>query len=461
MEIRAARKRIHEDVRVYDGKVDIRFAPLRITCQHAELSARDGRVLLIGSGAVTIRGLPGFGDRTAADRFRLHGDRGELVLAGGVHLGDRTAIRQCRLATVTLQGKVLGTRSLLDDFAESTDLDRRLALLDDLQAIYAEKELPPEVCYLAAMRLLSRHLSWHPALSEPFSGSRRGRGANRRRHGRSVAIGRGAHRASRGCTPVRRGANSGGSRIVAMWTWPMPFGCFAARRPTLRTSLRRRHWLADIPRNNTVLLLSGPASFRLGTRMEVALDVRNADRLSLRLYDGLGSVSEDALPDDAGVIYVWHADVADLKPCPPHGNRMPTRSPQVVGDAADPAGSRHGDRQAGPVSAGGPGQRSNGVHSAGGRVEWNRDLRPTAVAASEPPFGRGAFFLLGGENDEDLLGRLALELLHLLRDLFVDVEHLLLLRLAQTELLLGRGWPTRGPPRAGKRCCPAPWSARA
>ena len=314
VEVRAARKTIRNDVRIYNGEVDIHFATLRIACQHAELSARDGRVLLVGSGGVTIRGLPGFGDRTTADQFRLHGDRGELVLAGDVHLADGTAPVRCRLVTVTLQGKVLGTRSLLDDFAESTEVDRRLALLDDIQAIHAEEELPPAACYLLAMRFLMPHLSWRPALT-----------------GSSPAVGPVERPGGAADDPWRLGEahpgepwmHAGPHRSEFWWFKDRGHVDVAHAVRLLRREaadaedlLRRRHWLVEIQRNNTVLLLSGPASFRRGSRMEVALDVRNADRLALRLYRGSGLGSKDSLPDDACPIYVWHADVADLKTAP-------------------------------------------------------------------------------------------------------------------------------------------------
>ena len=210
--------------------------------------------------------------------------------------------------TVTLQRKVLGTRSLLDDFAESTEVDRRLALLDDIQAIHAEEELPPAACYLLAMRFLMPHLSWRPALT-----------------GSSPAVGPVERPGGAADDPWRLGEahpgepwmHAGPHRSEFWWFKDRGHVDVAHAVRLLRREaadaedlLRRRHWL------NTVLLLSGPASFRRGSRMEVALDVRNADRLALRLYRGSGLGSKDSLPDDACPIYVWHADVADLKTAP-------------------------------------------------------------------------------------------------------------------------------------------------
>ena len=308
VEILAARKTVEKDVRIYRGGVKIHFPPLQITCQHAELSVRDGRVLLVGNGGVTIRGLPGFDDGTAADRFRLDGDRGELVLAGDVRLAHRSATRRCRLATVTLQGKVLATRSLLDDFVETHDIDRRMALLDDLRPIYAEEELPPAVCYLLAMRLLVPHLSWHPALKQSVAGAEQIDGTTD--------------------DPWRLGEAHPGESWMHAGPQGSEFWRLKDRRHVdvahavrlLRREAtdpddlqRRRHWLVEIQRNNTVLLLTGPARFKFKDRIAVSLDVRNADRLSLRLYRGLMGGVKDSLPEDATPIYVWHADVEELK----------------------------------------------------------------------------------------------------------------------------------------------------
>ena len=152
--LRSRWKRPEQEAWIYDGQVEIAAGTLRIACPHAQRDAgRGGGLSLRGTGGATIRGVRGF-EQITAERFHLRGDRGELRLAGSVRLTGSLGTEKYRLATVTLTGRVSDTRTLLEDFSDSEDIHRRLALLDGITAVYDDAELPPEAAYLLAMKLL-------------------------------------------------------------------------------------------------------------------------------------------------------------------------------------------------------------------------------------------------------------------------------------------------------------------
>lgn len=303
MTVRAERKRQENGFEVYDGRVEIQFDGLRINCQHMERSAagQDGKVSLKGNGGVTVRGVHGFDVGITADNFLLPDDRSGLVLAGEVRLTGASGTYRYRLCKVDMTGKITGAVSLLDDFARSEGVQRKLGLIDFIAAVYSDEELPPEACYLWAMKLLDRHLTWHlpydppkKLVAPPFSRRSDPMAANPRQPGHGAEKARPA-----APDPWYWGEAHSGEPWMHVSSKDRDFWRFKVRRHADVTRAvrllkrpavdpddqrRREHWLAEIARNNTVLTMEVRASYRPDVAGAVVVDVRNADKLLLKLY---------------------------------------------------------------------------------------------------------------------------------------------------------------------------------
>ena len=87
---------------------------------------------------------------------------------------------------------------------------------------------------------------------------------------------------------------------------------------------RRRHWLTEIERNNTVIVPVVSPVYPRGRPAEVVLDVRNADRLAVRLYR---LPAGDAPTAGQNPLYVAHVAVEDLKTLARRTQHAPGRRP--------------------------------------------------------------------------------------------------------------------------------------
>ncbi len=169
-----------------------------------------------------IRGVGGF-PRLKADNFVFDSrDGGLLTLAGEVQVEGQDGTQKFRLCAIgldnfTSEARIVKAKSLLDDFAESQTLARKLALLDDITAVYSDDELPPEATWLLAMKLLEPHLTWRSG--EQTEGGRRKAEGGKGNSGefdrsrgacRSGRLARGPLRRSRGCGKARRKRLIGG-----------------------------------------------------------------------------------------------------------------------------------------------------------------------------------------------------------------------------------------------------------
>ena len=136
-----------------------------------------GPIRLAGYGGVVVRGIARF-PRLKADNFVFDSrDGGLLTLAGEVQVEGPDGLQKYRLCAIALKpdGRIVKAKSLLDDFAESQSMVRKLALLDDITAVYSDDELPPDATWLLAMKLLERHLTWHGGQADGGRGAGAGR----------------------------------------------------------------------------------------------------------------------------------------------------------------------------------------------------------------------------------------------------------------------------------------------
>ncbi len=201
-------------------------------------------------------------------------------------------------------------QDLLDAFRKA-DVPRRLEMLPRLTAVYRDEDLPPEARYLVALQLLRPHLTWHLPHLIPWKGSRTekvkevsSRHSDTWRWGEAL----GAEEWMFGDVPaeVREQAR----RELAAWQRerkgespkPAAPGDFAWRikDPThadVARALRllsgisegdlgrqAQRWVEEIGRNNTVLTLDVTGSYGAGKPALVVLDVRNATRVTCKLY---------------------------------------------------------------------------------------------------------------------------------------------------------------------------------
>ena len=280
----------------YDGNVQIELPPLVLECQHAQREA-DGPDLgyrvprpirLSGNGGVVIRGIPRF-PRLKADRFVFDSRHGGLLsLADDVQVEGPDGPQKYRFCVISPDGRIVRAKSFLDDFAESQTTLRKLALLDDITAVYGDDELPPDATWLLAMKLLERHLTWH---------GRKAEGGRMKDEGGKASVASTAP----GLRPdlaVWPEAHTGepwmreGKDDKTFWRLSERRHIDVVRAAKLlgrpgadaEDNERRRKWLAEIQRNNTILRLIVEPVYRPHAAATVTLDVRNADWLTLKFY---------------------------------------------------------------------------------------------------------------------------------------------------------------------------------
>ncbi len=294
MTVRSLRQADEHGMRLYDGDVRIDLDRLSIRCQHVQREVGGpGRPLrLAGYGGVVIQGVPGF-PSLKADNFVFDSrDGGLLTLAGEVQVEGPDGPQKYRLCSIALgqpatRERIVKAKSLLDDFAESRTIARKLALLDDITRVYREDELPPEASWLLAMKLLEPHLTWHDKQAghpRSGSGSREQGAGSKATDGSEIfdpAVWPEAHSGEPWMREGRAYWRLDERRHVdvlhAMKLLARP-GANAA------DDERRKRWLTEIDRNNTLLRMVVEPLYRPQAEAVVTLDVRNADRLMLKLY---------------------------------------------------------------------------------------------------------------------------------------------------------------------------------
>lgn len=303
LSIRAERRYEENGRTIYDGDADLRTGALRITCDRMQRRPSGG--LFEGYGGVQVHGMPGYPGPLRADRFAFSAASGQLTLEGDVRLPQDKKTLRLRRAMLNDNGRIERATSLLDDFAASRSVSRRLALLGEIAEVYDDgdlddSQLPPEATYLLAMRLLLPHLRWHAMEVQGATA------------GLPDKTGTGSEQTDPGPTtgsrevpvPVLAG-NPGEAHCGEPWMHVDPrvaeywrLGERWQRNPDLLRAVRllrlpaadeaeadrRREWLTAIQCNNTVIRLGVLSHYPCSAAAPVVVDVRAADRLSVRLY---------------------------------------------------------------------------------------------------------------------------------------------------------------------------------
>ena len=220
------------------------------------------------------------------------------------------AIFTLTLAALARDDKSDERTTLLAAFHKANDA-RRLELLPRLTELLREEELPPEARYLIALRLLRPHLTWNaPHLVAPDNEKLRDALQEARRDGGerwrwSEALGAEAWMFADVPADLRELV-----RTIMEWKYdaqrdsPKPAlpGEFSwhlkdPQHPDIAQAVRllsvihggdlgrrAQRWIEEIGRNNTVLTLDVTGSYGAGKAVPVVLDVRNAERVSCKLY---------------------------------------------------------------------------------------------------------------------------------------------------------------------------------
>lgn len=296
---------------LFQGHVRIALGSKQITCNDCSLLGAPDQpgFTLSGQGTVAVRGLPGAAMLVEADRFTYNADTGRFTFGGTVRIHHQGGIVKLTSCTITRGGDLRDQSSLLDDFRLAFSVTRRQALLPALTRVYGDDELPDEGRYLLALELLRPHLSWHaPYLPPAFE--RRGR--------KDLDSNGGSYRtrwleAMRGETWMRgdvslflidlfqrdvngflKTSHRKDEKVSAAdfaWRIRDPRHADVARALKLLRSIRvddvgrqAARWIGEIERNNTVLTFDTPGSCSPGRPAALLMDVRNAERVSFKLY---------------------------------------------------------------------------------------------------------------------------------------------------------------------------------
>jgi alpha-2-macroglobulin len=314
LHIRARAKSVRGESSTYEGAVEATLGPLHFRCERLTVvrPENEGGVVLAGTGAVRVAGVPGC-TSVAADRFTFNSDTGGLTFGGDVRLDQPSGLLKLRACSVTRTGEVRDRRSLLDEFRGAFDQAAKLELLPQLTRVYSDDELPSEARYLLALQLLRPHLTWHaPYLPPPDDRDRRELARVKHLRARDdpwqEALGGDAWLAQDVPDRVREQHR----QALARWRqvdrdrrdrpaevlragpffWRLRDARHAdvarARRLLQRVEgeLQRRaqQWLAEIRRNNTVLTFDVPGGGQAGAAFPLLMDVRNADEVRFKLY---------------------------------------------------------------------------------------------------------------------------------------------------------------------------------
>lgn len=347
---------VNDDNTNYQGNVLVRLGRHRMSC--AQLSVtRTGAtaVILSGLGKVTVRGVPGFEAGIRADHFTFHSDAGRFTFLGDVRLYRREGTLKLLSCTVAATGQVADAKSLLDDFRDAKDVDRKLQLLPRIAAVYTDDELSDEVRYLFALNLLRRHLTWHLPYPPPKSeidhsarqlveyalrdekewseeDSRWGQAMR----GEPWMLGD-IPQALKESWKKISAADKAKARVVIsedqkytsiFWRIKDPRHPEIARVLNLLGGIkdeniqkRARSWAFEIRRNNTVLTLDVTGGYGPGKDAPVVMDVRGAEKVSFALYriqkpEDLpwvtGRIGTDFMYRDYGLQYGYREAGKDL-----------------------------------------------------------------------------------------------------------------------------------------------------
>lgn len=318
VKIEAREKASRGNVTTYEGAVKVRVGNLHITCDRLSViqEAERTSTTLVGNGAVVVGGIIwslGGLENIAADRFTFSSDTGGFSFGGEVRVKKSDGVLKLRSCSATWGGELRDQRSLLDDFRDAPDVARRLALLPAITRVYTDEELPAEVRYLLALRLLRSHLSWHAPHREP-----KPRGEEKLRDvqkegdpgedgGRwREALGGEDWMLADVPKPVRdalperlkeprpegRARPTSDERAEPFfWRIKDPAHADVARAQRLLDSVhqgdlgsRARRWAAEVRRNNTVLTFDVVGGYAPGKDAALVMDVRNVDRVAFKVY---------------------------------------------------------------------------------------------------------------------------------------------------------------------------------
>jgi hypothetical protein len=312
--IRALHKSLDRGTAVYEDNVAADLGRLHVACRHFEADASGKTTGVWGSGDVKIRGVPGF-DAIAADGFQLAELCGDLDLRGDVRLKSRSGILKYRRCTVTPKGEVTEAVSLLDDFAGAKELQAKLVVLEKIRHVYDDNELPGEPRMLLALELLRPHLSWHSA----EGGSRKPLADWQQQRDRA---------SDWRWSPAHEGEpwmrEEAAATTLQVWRIKDRRHVDVARAKKLlqqpidgnaEMEHRRQHWFFELQRNNTAITLDIAPVYHVKTPAEVVVDVRNADKLLVKLYRAVRTRDVLAVSQRLGEDFIYR-DYGRQQPSP-------------------------------------------------------------------------------------------------------------------------------------------------
>jgi len=220
--------------------------------------------------------------------------------------------------------------TLLSELAEEADIHRRLAMLPKITAAYAADELPPDVTYLLALKLLRDHLTWHVAYPPP----KRLEDESLRKVVERVGQARiqyvdgwrwdEAHPGESWMLDPRQR-----EQLEQQWTAAatedpkQPRHYFwrledADHEDVIRAkkllqeitsgelARKARRWWEEIERNNTVVTMDVVGAYQAGKKSPVVVDVRNAEQLGAKLYRVRGAGDVVSVAQRIGKHFVYH-----------------------------------------------------------------------------------------------------------------------------------------------------------
>lgn len=313
--VRARRKTEQPGATVYEGETSLTLGAETITCDRLVVVQADGGgATLTGSGTVRVVGLPNL-EGVTADRFTFNSETGAYTLGGTVRLTTHAGgVAKLRACTIMRSGEVRDQRSLLDDFAQAFDVERKLALLPDITAVYTDDELPDEVRYLLALSLLRPHLTWHAPYLPPRPDAQRRDLEKLQEEKRQADTGPWQEamggddwlhadlptglreRTTKAVETFNREAAGKADRVELPTPKAFPWRLSNHGHPDVSRAAklldgvrgelapRAQRWAAEVRRNNTVLTFDVPGGCIAGESASIVMDVRNADRVSFRIY---------------------------------------------------------------------------------------------------------------------------------------------------------------------------------
>ncbi len=244
-----------------------------------------------------------------------------ILLAVFVHLLNATAPRD--LAAVHIPAKepipVLTAEeknALLADFAAANDLPRKLTLLPRMARAFGDNELPENVRYLLALELTRAHLTWHP-VAPPSSDLERRKykvahaskidalDDDRWEDGHTgepwmigmldaAELERIRQERERARAGQKVPADATDKENLLYWRLSDPAHADVSHAVKLLDSVanssdknlaqRARKWANELRRNNTVVTFDLPGGYVPGENGPLVMDVRNAEKVTFKLY---------------------------------------------------------------------------------------------------------------------------------------------------------------------------------